>query len=69
MDGEHFRITARERQALMEQYRKRATEPEVWTHLLSERVVTRKASCKSWVCYDTTLATHSLGALYQHPYA
>ena len=43
--------------------------PGVWTHLLSERVVTRKASCKSWVCYDTTLATHSLGALYQHPYA
>jgi len=43
--------------------------PEVWTYLLSERVVTRKHSCKSWVCYDTTLAIHSLGPLYQHTYA
>jgi len=42
---------------------------EVWTYLLSERVVTRKHSCKSWVCYDTTLAIHSLGPLYQHTYA
>src|SRR5262249_29618014 len=42
--------------------------PEVWTHLLSERVVTRKHSCKSWVYHDTTLATHSPVPLYQHPY-
>src|SRR5262245_18320664 len=49
-------------------YTKSYPDPEVWTRLLSERVVTRKDSCESCMYHDTTLAYHSPGALYQHHY-